>query len=115
MPPLRDPEIRAKILEALSVSERGEGIRWSKPALDELERVLPKIRPQQINRILRLWVEQGKQVDQCRETRPEWQSTAEFHYDFRISIGGCLRYIECRLLEDSPNHPELFFVSFHDA
>ena len=115
MPPLRDPDIRAKILEALSASEKGEGVLWKRSALDELQRLLPRMRYQRINQIVRMHIQHGGEIDQCRETRPEWRNTTEYHYDFRITIDHRKRYIECLLIDDAPSHPELFVVSFHNA
>jgi hypothetical protein len=76
---------------------------------------LPRVSRQRVNQILRMHAENGGEIRQCLETRPEWRRTSKYHYDFVIKIGGRGRYVECRLIEDAPDRPELFVVSFHNA
>ncbi len=56
----------------------------------------------------------GGEIDEVRETRPEW-SGRRFHYGFRIDIGGRLLYIETIVVEDAPDDPVIHVVSIHDA
>ena len=114
MPPLNDPEIRKKILDALSSTEHGDGVKWTRPALANLHKDLPRLAHEKVNQILRKWVEKGNRINICVENRLEWKDKYTHHYDFTISIGGRKRYIECRLIDDATNSSELFVVSFHD-
>ncbi len=56
----------------------------------------------------------GGEIDQVRETRPQW-SEHGFHYDFRMEIGGRLLYIETILVEDDADDPTIYVVSIHDV
>jgi hypothetical protein len=56
----------------------------------------------------------GGEIDEVRETRPEW-SGHRCHYDFRVEIGGRFLYIETILVEDDLDDPTIHVVSIHDA
>jgi hypothetical protein len=56
----------------------------------------------------------GGEIDQVRETRPQW-SEHRFHYDFCLEAGGRLLYIETILVEDDPDDPTIHVVNIHDA
>ncbi len=49
-----------------------------------------------IGRLMCEYVNGGGEIDEVRETRPEW-SDYEFHYDLRLPIDGKPVYIESRL------------------
>lgn len=112
MPELLDQAIRSKILDALTRSERGDGVLWKRLATESLRKHLPKITQRRMNRLLRQWVQRNGRIDQAEENREEYREEHEFHYDFRIPIGGGKYYIECRLTEDRQDDPELSVVNF---
>ena len=112
MPPLADAEIREKILEALSKSERGDGVLWDRLAAERLREFLPSMTQREANRMLRVWVEGNQGISQVVETREEYRHEHPFHYDFRIPIGGTRFYIEGRLIEDRRDDPEFYVANF---
>lgn len=112
MPPLADAEIREKILEALSKSERGDGVLWHRLAAERLREFLPDMSPREVNQMLRAWVEGNQEISQVVESREEYRHEHLFHYDFRIPIGGTRFYIEGRLIEDRRDDPEFYVVNF---
>jgi hypothetical protein len=59
-------------------------------------------------------VEGGGEIDQVKETRPEWNDF-DFHYDLRVPIGGRLRYFETLLVDGDPDDPIILVVNTHDA
>jgi hypothetical protein len=56
----------------------------------------------------------GEEIDQVRETRPEWNDRP-YHYDFRLAWCGRRLYIETVLVDDDPTDPTIHIVSIHDA
>lgn len=112
MPPLADAEIRAKILDAFSRSESGDGVLWTNLAQDRLREFLPRATQKGINRSLRKWVERGGEISQAVETRAEYREEHDFHYDFRIRIGETRYYIEGILIDDRRDDPEFQVVNF---
>ena len=50
----------------------------------------------EIGRLMYEYVEGGGEIDEVRESRPEW-SVYEFHYDLRFTIQDKRVYIESRL------------------
>jgi len=57
-----------------------------------------------------VYVRDGGEIDQVRETRSNWSSLHDFHYDFRIEIEGRARYIETRLKDESRFQPPVIYV-----
>jgi hypothetical protein len=59
----------------------------------------------------------GGEVDEVRETRPEWRDEAEFHHDMRLGLPGGRRiYIETVLVMAlDPEDSEIVIVNMHDA
>jgi hypothetical protein len=43
------------------------------------------------------YVNLGGDVDEVRETRPEWWGVYEYHHDIRLTIGNKSVYVETRL------------------
>ncbi len=62
-----------------------------------LKRELNNIALKEIGRLMHEHVEAGGEIDEVRETRPEWSGEFEFHYDLRFTIQGQPVYIESRL------------------
>jgi hypothetical protein len=61
---------------------------------------------QEIPRLMEEYVVSGGQIDEVRETRPEWSSKHEFHFDLRLQIDDRPVYIETRLHDDNPYEPD---------
>jgi hypothetical protein len=62
-------------------------------------------------------VARGGEIDQQKETRPEW-NVHEFHFDLRVPHKGGIIYIETRLFYDDPDDPDdpvIHVVNVHDA
>ena len=55
-----------------------------------------------LGRLMHEYVEGGGEIDEVRETRPEWQDEHAFHYDLRFSIQGKPVYLESRLYYREP-------------
>jgi hypothetical protein len=64
------------------------------------------IRVNDIGRLMYEYVAAGGEIDEVRESRPEWSGEHEFHYDIRFSIEGVPVYIETRLHEHKPFEPD---------
>jgi len=58
----------------------------------------------------------GGEIDEVRETRPEWCDEYDFHYDHRFTIQGRPVYIETRLdyqLPVVPDQSSILVVNVH--
>lgn len=111
---LTDPEILARFEHALSQWRLTGYITWKATAREWLERNLEGLTTRCVGEEMFRFFSAGGEVDQVRETRPLW-SEHQFHYDFRMDIGGRLLYIETILVEDDPDDPTVHVVSIHDA
>ena len=111
---LQDPEILARLLNALSNWRVTGYVVWKEIALEWLRDHLEGIEPREVARLLHEYVAAGGPVDQVKERRPEW-SDYDFHYDLRLPVAGRLLYVETILLDDDPDDPLLRVVSIHDA
>jgi len=111
---LTDAEILAKFQHALSNWQFTGYITWKPIARQWLEQNLEGLTARLIGDEMFRFFAAGGEIDQVRETRPEW-SQHSFHYDFRIDIAGRLLYIETILVEDDPSDPTIHVVSIHDA
>lgn len=70
-----------------------------------IKRELGSITLKEIGRLMHEYVEGGGEIDEVRETRPEW-SDFEYHYDLRFKIKGKRVYIETRLKYTLPITPD---------
>jgi hypothetical protein len=111
---LTDPEILAKFQHALSQWRFTGYITWKPIARQWLEQNLEGWTTRSVGEEMFRHFQAGGDIDQTRETRPEW-SQQRYHYDFRLEIGGRLVYIETVLVEDDPHDPTIHVVSIHDA
>lgn len=62
------------------------------------------------------YVSSGGQVDEVRETRPEWSGRYEFHFDLRFTIQTKPVYVETRLHYRLPLVPDeawILVVNIH--
>jgi hypothetical protein len=111
---LANPEILARFQHALSQWRVTGYITWKPIARQWLERNLEGLTARSVGEEMFRFVLAGGDIDQVRETRPQW-SEQRFHYDFRMDIGGRFLYIETILVEDAPDDPTIHVVSIHDA
>jgi hypothetical protein len=111
---LTDPDILAKFHAALSQWRFTGYITWKPIARQWVEQNLEGWTTRSVGEQLFRHFAAGGDIDQTRETRPEW-SEHPYHYDFRVEIGGRLLYIETLLISDDPDDPMVHVVSIHDA
>lgn len=81
-----------------------------------MKRELENITLKEIARLMFEYVDAGGEIDEVKETRPEW-SDYEFHYDLRFPIQGKPVYIESRLhykLPFKPDFSTILVVNIHD-
>jgi hypothetical protein len=109
---LTDPDILARFRQILSSWSFTGYITWKEVARKWVEANLVEFTPRVIGEMLFEFFESGGEIDEVRETRPEWTS-AEFHYDFRIPVGDRRIYIETILVVDDPEDPTIHVVSVH--
>ena len=114
MAPLSDPDIIAKIRNALSNWRYTGYVTWKAVAKTWVDKNLDGMTARFVAEMMFEHVVSGGEVDQVKETRSEW-SEQQFHYDFRILIGDRLIYIETILIEDDPEDPIISVVSIHDV
>ena len=80
-----------------------------------VRRELNNIALKEIGRLMHEYVEAGGDIDEVRETRPEW-SDYGFHYDLRFAIQRTPVYIESRLHYQVPLTPDqstILVVNIH--
>jgi hypothetical protein len=111
---LTDPVVLAKFQNALRQWRFTGYITWKPIARQWVEQDLEGWTSRAVAEEMFRFAEAGGEIDQVRETRPEW-TEQEFHYDFRFAIGGRLLYIETTLVEDDPDDPTIHVVSIHEA
>ena len=110
---LSDPRLLALYLEALVNQARFDGyVRWEKLPSIWVAKNLENHSAAELNRLMLVHVEQGGEIDQVREKRPEFASMHEFHYDLRMSRGEREIYFET-VLDETPTGPEIRVVSAH--
>jgi hypothetical protein len=108
---LTDAVILTKLRQALSQWRFTGYITWKPIARQWLEQNLEGWTTRSVGEEMFRYFEAGGEIDQTRETRPEWNQE-RYHYDFRIEIAGRLLYIETILVEDDTT---VHVVSIHDA
>jgi predicted TIM-barrel fold metal-dependent hydrolase len=80
-----------------------------------VKRELGNISLKEFRRLMHEYVAAGGEIDEVRETRPEW-SDYEFHYDLRFTIQDKPVYIETRLNYKMPlllDESTILVVSIH--
>lgn len=111
---LTDPVILASFQHALSQWQFTGYITWKPVARAWVEQNLEGLTTRFLGEEMYRFFSSGGEIDQVRETRPEWREH-RFHYDFRMTIGSRLLYIETILVDDDPDDPTVHVVSIHDA
>lgn len=70
----------------------------------------------ELARLMWDYVSSDGEIDEVRETRPDWSDDHEFHYDLRFKIQGKRVYVETRLNYRppfKPDEPSIIVVSVH--
>ncbi len=83
--------------------------KWLRTAFDGITQ-------KELARLMWEYVNAGGEIDEVRETRPEWSDDYEFHYDLRFKIQGKPVYVETRLNYQppfKPDEPSIIVVSVH--
>jgi hypothetical protein len=75
-----------------------------------VRRELGNITLKEIGRLMFEYVGSGGEIDEVRETRPEWSDQYEFHYDLRFAIQEIPIYLETRLHHREPFFPDESWV-----
>jgi hypothetical protein len=114
MPPLDDPELLKVFKEVLNNWRYTDYITAKDEALEWAGRNLPGFTLKALANLMCAHVQAGGEIDQVRETRPEWNDWP-FHYDFRLAWEGRSLYIETILVDDDPSDPYLRIVRINDA
>lgn len=111
---LTDQRLIELFRDVLGNDARGVGgyVRWKKVPAEWVSKNLDGQTQRSIAQAMLDYVDAGGEIDQTRETRPEYSSQFEFHYDFRFRIDGIDIYIETVLVETKTG-PEIIIVSFH--
>lgn len=114
---LTDPERLQCYLNALA-NWRFEGyIRLTPFAEEAFKRLKLGMPERQFRQLLYEYVQRGGEIDEVKETRPEW-SDWTYHYDLRPIINGRTLYVESRLDYKDPHDPDdplIVIVNIHDA
>jgi hypothetical protein len=77
--------------------------RWMRDELDAI--TLPELFQRMHDHVAA-----GGEIDEIRETRPEWSDEFEYHYDLRFFVRGKPVYIETRLCFKPPLVPDEPFI-----
>ena len=113
MPPLREASIIAKFRLAFEERTSG-GVLWLPLPGWWIRKNLDGYTAKEIDGLIQDHIAAGGEIDQVVETREEYRLRHEYHYDFRISIGGKLIYIET-VLDEIRMGPRVTVVNVHDA
>jgi hypothetical protein len=117
--PLADPTRLAAYKDALANWTYDGYVRFelNEEAYRWLKRSLEGITTKEIARLMHEHVAAGGEIDETKETRPEWSDQFPFHHDLRFSIGGREIYIETRLAYRLPlkaDESSIIVVNIHD-
>lgn len=89
------------------VTAKDEAVEWA-------GKNLPGFTLKSLAKLMNEHVAAGGEIDQVRETRPEWNDWP-FHYDFRLAWAARPLYIETIIVDDDPSDPYLRIVRIKDA
>ena len=109
MPPLQDPDLLRAFKAILSEWHVTGYVTAKDQALEWAGKNLPGFTLKTLAKLMNDHVAAGGEIDQVKETRPEWDDWP-FHYDFRLPWEGRLLYIETILVDDDPSDPYLRIV-----
>lgn len=114
MAPLADPQLLDCFKAILADWCVTDAVTIKKSAEDWAGANLKAFKLKTLARLMHDHVQAGGDIDQIRETRPDWNDR-DYHFDFRLCWAGRPLYIETVLVDDNPRNPFLFIVSLHDA
>jgi hypothetical protein len=80
-------------------------VRFKPLAAEWLAKEFPDLTLLEVARELHRHVDEGGEIDEQKERRPEYVSY-EFHFDLRVRIGGRYVYFETVLFCDDPDDPD---------
>ncbi|MGM0489536.1 MAG: hypothetical protein ACQESR_22595 [Planctomycetota bacterium] len=116
MAPLTDPTRLAAYKDALGNWNFGYiQFELTETARNWVKCELSNITLKEIGRLMHDYVNRGGEIDEVRETRPEW-CDYEFHYDLRFTIQDKPVYIESRLNHTGrfiPDESTVLVVNIH--
>ena len=114
MPPLQDAELLKCFKSVLNNWNVTDYVMAKDEALEWAGKNLPGFTLKLLAKAMNDHVLSGGEIDQVRETRPEWDDWP-FHYDFRLSWANRLLYLETILVDDDPSDPYIRIVRIKDA
>jgi hypothetical protein len=114
MPPLRDPDLLAKFLEALKEWDCEGFIQWKRRPAEWLRENLQGHSQRAVAQAMYDHVASGGEIDQVRENYEGYRDTHPYHYDFRIPIAGRLIYIET-VFDETKMGPTITIANLKDA
>jgi hypothetical protein len=119
MPPLTNPDRLAAYRDTLGNWNVTDYLQFelTEEAHQWVRRELGNITLKEIGRLMHEHVAAGGDIDEVRETRPEWSDLYEFHHDLRLTIHGKLVYVETRLhyrLPVAPDESWILVVNVHE-
>src|SRR5215471_6933300 len=114
MPPLTDPELLECLKTILGNWYVTDYVTAKQEALEWAGMNLAGFTLKALAKLMHGHVLAGGEIDQVKETRPEWDDWP-FHYDFRLSWSGRRLYIETLLVDDDPSDPYLRIVRIKDV
>ena len=114
MAPLADPQLLGCFMAILADWYVTDAVTIKKVAEDWGGKNLPNFTLKGLAKLMNDHVLAGGEIDQVRETRPEWNDR-NYHYDFQLPWAGRPFYIKTVLVDDDPKNPYIPIVSLHDA
>jgi hypothetical protein len=81
-----------------------------------LRKELDSVSLKEFGRLMDEYVASGGEIDEVRETRPEWSDQYEFHHELRFTIQDKAIYVETRLHYREPFVPDeswILVVNIH--
>jgi len=114
---LTDPEKLRCYKNALSNYKFSGYVNFTQVAWEWLRRNLDGYTQKRFAELLLEYVEEGGEIDEVVETRPEW-SRHRYHYDLRPVVEGRRLYVETRLFCQDPSDPDdptIYVVNIHEA
>ncbi len=117
MAKLTDPEKLQCYRNALANWRFAGFVRLTPFAEEAFKQLKLEVSERQFRQLLHEYVLGSGEIDEVRETRPEW-SDWDYHYDLRLTINARKLYVETRLEYTNPNDsddPQIILVNIHDA
>lgn len=114
MPPLRDPILLAKFLEALKEWSCDGFIRWKRRPADWLRKHLQGCTQRTIGQAMYEHVVNGGEIDEVKENYEGYRDIHPYHYDFRVLIDDRPLYVET-VFDDMKMGPTITVVNLKDA